>query len=251
MHLLVTTPLPLTELYNREALRSAKRVSNPGCYATNTQLLLAPLLPYISAQPTVFGVSGYSGAGTAKSSVPKIPAEALRGGIRPYSLTDHIHEREAGFHLSQYQQGGKGGAGFDLGVAFIPTVAPWFQGIISTASVPLKETMRADTLRQLYKDTYKDEKLVEIVRDVPEIADISKKHGWKVGGFQIHSSGKRAVIVVSGVSTGSNCFVSIAFLGILPLPPCQHEGTSRRAVTTSRSTTKTDILPFAPSPPAS
>lgn len=54
------------ELYDREKTKSSKRVSNPGCYASNTQLLLAPLIPYLdkTQMPTVFGVSGYSGAGT-------------------------------------------------------------------------------------------------------------------------------------------------------------------------------------------
>jgi hypothetical protein len=57
---------PDTELYGREKTRSSKRVSNPGCYASNTQLLLAPLMPYLdkTQMPTIFGVSGYSGAGT-------------------------------------------------------------------------------------------------------------------------------------------------------------------------------------------
>lgn len=54
------------ELYDRSLTQSSKRVSNPGCYATNNQLLLAPLMPYLDPvqAPTVFGVSGYSGAGT-------------------------------------------------------------------------------------------------------------------------------------------------------------------------------------------
>lgn len=54
------------ELYDRELTRRSSRITNPGCYATNTQLLLAPLLPYLdrAQMPTVFGVSGYSGAGT-------------------------------------------------------------------------------------------------------------------------------------------------------------------------------------------
>lgn len=54
------------ELYGRDTVRSSSRVSNPGCYATNNQLLLAPLMPYLDRQqsPSVFGLSGYSGAGT-------------------------------------------------------------------------------------------------------------------------------------------------------------------------------------------
>lgn len=168
------------------------RISNPGCYSTNTQLLLAPLMPYIAAQPTVFGISGYSGAGTKHSSVPKVSPESLRGGVKPYSLTDHIHEREAGFHLSQLPSSQNP----DFSVAFIPNVATWFQGIISTASVPLKEKMSAADLHKLYEEMYKEEKLIRIQREIPEVADISGKHGWTVGGFQMHSSGKRAVVVV-------------------------------------------------------
>jgi hypothetical protein len=69
--------------------RSATRISNPGCYATNTQMLLAPLLPLIDVKnpPTIFGISGYSGAGTKTGSndehgrpqtVPKIVSRGSR-----------------------------------------------------------------------------------------------------------------------------------------------------------------------------
>ena len=101
--------------------------------------------------------------------------ESLRGGVRPYALTDHIHEREAGFHLSglRTQKDLTG----DFSLAFVPAVAPWFQGIISTLSAPLKEEMRASDVRALYEEMYKDEKLVKIVSGVPEVADITGKHG--------------------------------------------------------------------------
>lgn len=188
----MTSYLSTPELYSREAIRHSKRIANPGCYATNTQLLLAPLLPHLSSSPTVFGISGYSGAGTKSGSEPKIPPESLRGGVRPYSLTDHIHEREAGVHLAELGVGIK-----DFQVAFVPSVAPWFQGIISTASVPLKDNFSASELIKLYEDMYGGEKLIKVQREVPEVADISGKHGWTVGGFQVHSSGRRAVIVVS------------------------------------------------------
>jgi N-acetyl-gamma-glutamyl-phosphate reductase / acetylglutamate kinase len=103
------------ELYGRDRIRAAKRIANPGCYATSNQLLVAPLLPLISPPnwPTVFGMSGYSGAGTVAgattpdgqpATVPKVSAESLQGGVRPYALTDHIHEREAGTHLSTLGQ---------------------------------------------------------------------------------------------------------------------------------------------------
>lgn len=186
----------LAELYSRPALRKSHLISNPGCFATNSQLLLAPLLPYLSpvASPTIFAISGYSGAGTTATSEPKVPGESLGGGIRAYSLTDHIHEREAGFHLNSLakHQGGE-----EFKVNFIPSVAPWFQGIISTLSAPLKDEMRASEVREIFEQFYEGEKLVKVVKEVPEIRDISTKHGVRLGGFQVHSSGKRVVAVVS------------------------------------------------------
>ncbi|KAF8601300.1 bifunctional acetylglutamate kinase/N-acetyl-gamma-glutamyl-phosphate reductase [Ceratobasidium sp. AG-I] len=191
----------LPELYNRTALRKAKRISNPGCYATSTQMLLAPLLPHLAsgAVPTVFGVSGYSGAGTQagqkdaagrSTTVPKVSAESLKGGIRAYALTDHIHEREAGHHLSSLVKS-------PLSVGFIPSVAPWFSGILSLASVPLEKTMRASDVRALYEEKYAGEKLVK-VKDAGEgvvvLGDVQDRHGWVVGGIQVHSSGRRAVV---------------------------------------------------------
>ena len=104
----------LPELVPRSDIAKATRISNPGCYATAAQLGIAPLLPYLGGQPTVFGVSGYSGAGTKPS--PKNDVENLTNNIIPYSLTDHIHEREISNQLRE-------------SVAFIPHVAVWFQGI--------------------------------------------------------------------------------------------------------------------------
>lgn len=198
--------LPDTELYSRKAIRSARLISNPGCYATNTQALVAPLLPYLDVHnpPTVFGVSGYSGAGTKTGqtqdgspvTVPKISAEDLAGGIRPYALTDHIHEREASRHLSRLRQShfpedDEGG----LKVAFTPTVAPWFQGIISIMSAPLNKKLTAKDVKKIYEEFYAGNDLVQLQPQVPEIKDIQLKHGIKIGGWQVHSDGKRVVVV--------------------------------------------------------
>ena len=68
----------------RAALRSARRIANPGCYATGAQAALMPLLGAgagglrwdAAAKPHIFGVSGYSGAGTTPSD--KNDPERLR-----------------------------------------------------------------------------------------------------------------------------------------------------------------------------
>lgn len=98
----------LPEITKRNQIYQATRISNPGCFATAAQLGIAPLLDHISGLPTVFGVSGYSGAGTKPSL--KNDVNFLANNILPYSLTDHIHEREISTHLGTT-------------VAFIPHVA--------------------------------------------------------------------------------------------------------------------------------
>lgn len=191
------------ELYSRSAIRASKRISNPGCFATSTQLLIAPLINHLApgVAPTVLGLSGYSGAGTVAgtsnpdgmpTTVPKVTSESLGGGIRPYALTDHIHEREAGRHLSSLLPPAQ-----TVKVAFVPTVAPWFSGIMSILSVPLNGKITAREVKALYEEKYAGEKLVKIMAGVPELKDFQGKHGWVVGGVQVHSEGDRAVVVVS------------------------------------------------------
>jgi len=104
----------LPELVDRSAISQARRIANPGCYATAAQIGIAPLLEHLGGQPSVFGVSGYSGAGTKPS--PKNDVDNLTNNIIPYSLVDHIHEREISSRLG-------------TSVAFMPHVAVWFQGI--------------------------------------------------------------------------------------------------------------------------
>ncbi|EPS36867.1 hypothetical protein H072_9500 [Dactylellina haptotyla CBS 200.50] len=169
----------LPELIKRETIAQATRISNPGCYATAAQLAIAPMIDNIDGPPTVFGVSGYSGAGTKPS--PKNDVNNLKDNLVAYSLTDHIHEREISRQL-----------GVDVG--FMPHVAVWFQGIHHTVNIPLKKQMTSREIRNLFQDRYAGEKLVKVVGEAPSVKKISGKHGVEIGAFAVHSSGKRVVV---------------------------------------------------------
>ncbi|KAI1076984.1 Aspartate/glutamate/uridylate kinase [Whalleya microplaca] len=169
----------LPELIKRSNIAQATHIANPGCYATAAQLGISPLVEHLGGQPTIFGVSGYSGAGTKPSS--KNNVENLTNNLIPYSLTDHVHEKEISSQL-----------GVDVG--FIPHVAVWFQGIHHTINIPLNKTMTSRDIRQIYQDRYAGEKLVKVVGEAPLVKAISGKHGVEIGGFAVHSSGKRVVI---------------------------------------------------------
>jgi N-acetyl-gamma-glutamyl-phosphate reductase / acetylglutamate kinase len=142
----------LPELVDRSAIARAKRISNPGCYATAAQLGIAPLLPHLGGEPTVFGVSGYSGAGTKPS--PKNDVGNLTDNIIPYSLTDHIHEREISDQLK-------------TPIGFIPHVAVWFQGIHHTINIPLAQEMSSRDIRNIYQERYAGEKLLKVIGEAP------------------------------------------------------------------------------------
>lgn len=169
----------LPELVDRSAIARAKRISNPGCYATAAQLGIAPMIEHLGGQPTVFGVSGYSGAGTKPS--PKNDVANLTDNLIPYSLTDHIHEREISTQLG-------------TPIAFIPHVAVWFQGIHHTINIPLAKEMSSRDIRNLYQERYAGEKLLKVIGEAPLVKQISGRHGVEMGGFAVHSSGKRVVV---------------------------------------------------------
>jgi hypothetical protein len=86
-----------------------------------------------------------------------------------------------------------------LKLSFVPNVAPWFSGIISVLNAPLKKEVRADDIWKLYEEKYGNEPLVHITKGVPDVMDAAGKHGWRMGGVQVHSSLKRVVVVVSTV----------------------------------------------------
>ncbi|CAG9937498.1 unnamed protein product [Clonostachys rosea f. rosea IK726] len=169
----------LPELTKRSAICQATRISNPGCYATGAQLTLAPMLEHLGGEPCIFGVSGYSGAGTRPS--PNNDLNRLKDNLVAYSLTGHIHEREISRHLG-------------TPVAFMPHVASWFRGIHLTVNIPLNKTMTSRDIRQIYQDRYAGEKLVKVVGEAPLVRSISGLHGVEIGGFAVDSTGKRVVV---------------------------------------------------------
>jgi N-acetyl-gamma-glutamyl-phosphate reductase len=170
----------LPEIHGREALAGARRVSNPGCYATAGQLAIAPLRGRISGDAHVFGVSGYSGAGTTPSR--KNDTEALADNLMPYALTGHIHEREMARHTGE-------------GVRFTPHVAQFFRGIVATTHLTLTEPTTREALMAVYQDAYAGEALIRMMDGIPEVRDGANQPGAVIGGFALDETGRKAVIV--------------------------------------------------------
>ncbi|KNE63966.1 N-acetyl-gamma-glutamyl-phosphate reductase [Allomyces macrogynus ATCC 38327] len=180
----------------RQHLAKAARISNPGCYATGMQLALHPLARagLLGGPASVFGVSGYSGAGTTPS--PKNDVNNLnRAQVLAYALAGHIHEAEASRHTAAVQ--------------FTPHVGAFFRGIHLTIHAPLASLDKIRTVdaelaaaitngdgkaatalvHRRYATQYAEEPLVEVMdptkRDPPCVGDIAGRHGVAVGGFTV------------------------------------------------------------------
>lgn len=171
----------LTEI-NREAIREATRISNPGCYATAAQLALRPLVPLLAQTPHCFGVSGYSGAGTKRTS--RNDHRALSNGVLPYKLVNHTHEREIAHQLG-------------MAVRFSPHVAPYFRGIVLTVQATLRQRSGIDELRELYESAYAGCDLVEVIGEsMPRVQDIVGRDGAVIGGISVNPLRPEEIAVV-------------------------------------------------------
>jgi len=162
-------------------LARARRIANPGCYATGAQLALEPLVNRWVAAPVVFGVSGYSGAGKTPSR--RNDPEVLRDNLVPYSLTDHLHEREVSHCLGRE-------------IRFLPHVAQFFRGISLTVAVELDQAASSGELLETYRQAYAGCALISVRAEIPELAEVRGKHGVIIGGFAVSRTNSRQISLV-------------------------------------------------------
>ena len=168
--------------HQRSAISNATRVANPGCYATGVQLALLPIMDAIVHTPIVFGVSGYSGAGTTPS--PKNDLHRLRDNLLPYRLDGHGHEEEISATLQRP-------------VRLLPHVAPFFRGISLTFHAMLAPGWSADRIFGCLEEAYREEALVQVHRSIPEIRDVVFRHHVAIGGVSVQEGTQQLTLVAT------------------------------------------------------
>jgi N-acetyl-gamma-glutamyl-phosphate reductase len=142
----------------RAALRGARRIANPGCYATSVALALAPLLGagVVTADDlVVVAASGTSGAGRAAK--PHLLGTEVMGDLSPYKVGG-VHQ-----HLPEMRQSLGDAAGADVTLSFTPLLAPMPRGILATCTAPLATGADEDTLRAALHAAYAGEPFVTVL----------------------------------------------------------------------------------------
>lgn len=140
---------------NRERIRAARLVANPGCYPTAVTLGLLPLLEAsaIDGDRVIADVkSGISGAGR-KATTGLLMAEAGES-FKAYSVGGHRHQPEIVENLRRV-------TGRTIGLTFVPHLLPMIRGIQASLYAPL---MRQDLdLDRLFRDRYVNEPFVDVM----------------------------------------------------------------------------------------
>lgn len=140
---------------NREKIRKARLIANPGCYPTAVQLGFLPLLEggLVDARHLIADAkSGVSGAGR-KAEVHTLLAEAA-DTMKAYGVAGHRHWPEIRQGLDAVQ-------GQPVGLTFVPHLAPMIRGIHATLYARL--TKPGTDLQALYEKRYANEPFVDVL----------------------------------------------------------------------------------------
>lgn len=130
---------------NKKAIRTARHIANPGCFATAIQLGLLPLAQRgLLSEVHTTGITGSTGAGQALSATSHFSWRA--NNIQAYKTLTHQHLREIGQSLRQLQPAG------DMPVNFIPWRGDFTRGIF--VSSQLNCSVSLEELLHLYETFY-------------------------------------------------------------------------------------------------
>ncbi len=153
---------------NREQVKKARLVANPGCYTTCSILTAYPLIKEGLIEPNTLIVdakSGTSGAGRG-AKLPNLFCE-VNENIKAYGVSTHRHTPEIEEQLGY-------AAGEDITINFTPHLVPMNRGILATEYASLKKIKQADgsfslptygQVKAAYEKYYKEEYFIRILEE--------------------------------------------------------------------------------------
>jgi N-acetyl-gamma-glutamyl-phosphate reductase len=177
---------------NREQIKNATVIGNPGCYPTTVLLGLTPLLEQglidFSAPIIADAKSGVSGAGR-KAEVSTLFSEAS-DNMKAYAVSGHRHHPEIYAQLKQL-------AGEELQFIFVPHLIPMIRGMLSTIYVKLTAAAQSMDLQSLYTQRYANEYFVDVLPQggLPETRSVRGSNHLRIA-LQPQANGYLTLIVV-------------------------------------------------------
>ena len=175
---------------NREYVKSARLIANPGCYPTCSTLSIYPLAKegLIDMNTVIIDAkSGTSGAGRG-AKVDNLYCE-VNENIKAYGVANHRHTPEIEEQLSY-------ASGEDVVLNFTPHLVPMNRGILITAYASLKKDVSYEEVKAVYDKYYANEKFVRVLEK-----DVCPQTKWVEGSnyvdvnFKIDPRTKRIIMM--------------------------------------------------------
>ena len=141
----------LPELYKNE-IKTAKNISNPGCFATAIEISLIPSIEkkYIHGEVHTNAITGSTGAGVVPSKTTHFSWR--NNNVSNYNVFNHRHLNEIYLHLNQICN--------EVKINFIPIRGNFSRGIFCTSY--FKSDVTVEEINEVYKIYYKNHPFVHI-----------------------------------------------------------------------------------------
>jgi len=142
---------------NREAIKRARLIANPGCYPTTMQLGFYPLLKHNLVDTSSLiadAKSGVSGGGR-KAEIGYLFSEAS-DNFKAYGVSGHRHTPETVAQLQRF-------TGMPVNLIFTPHLVPMIRGMHSTLYARLTSAIDNEALQALFEAQYKDAPFVDVM----------------------------------------------------------------------------------------
>lgn len=175
---------------NREDVKKARLVANPGCYTTCSILTCYPLVKEGLIDPNTIIIdakSGTSGAGRG-AKVDNLFCE-VNENMKAYGVASHRHTPEIEEQLGY-------ACGEPITISFTPHLVPMNRGILATAYASLKKEVTYEDVKTVYDAYYKKEKFVRVLDK-----DVCPQTKWVEGsnyvdiGFKLDPRTRRIVMM--------------------------------------------------------
>lgn len=178
----------LTE-FNREQIKTAKYVANPGCFATATLLALAPMVKsgLLAGKIIVDAKTGSSGSGAKAAANTHHPQRS--NSFYAYKPFQHQHVPEIRQCLQTI-------SAFENEFVFMTHSLPVSRGIFASCYLETTGEMNSDDLKNLYLDFYRDSFFIRIVEGSPDVNWVKTTNFCDIA---VHSGDNRQVAVFAAI----------------------------------------------------
>ena len=173
----------LTET-NRQKIKTADKIANPGCFATATLLALSPLVSngLINGKVIVDAKTGSSGSGVKPAPNTHHPQRMNSF----YAYKPFTHQ-----HVPEIEQCLRSLGTFETDLVFMTHSLPVSRGIFASCYAELKEEISTSELKAIYQDFYKDSFFVRLTDGSPDINWVKNTNFCDIA---LHVKGKQVVV---------------------------------------------------------